>query len=85
LWKQWLRVLPVVPAGTWMAAELLRHDLPELIVDWQASTPRNWRLAADDAVRRKLAVMRAAYLHEHGVEAYAAVLQALYAHAPGRT
>jgi len=71
----------VVPAGTWMAGELARHDLRELIVDWAAADlpAQLIRLAGDAKVRAKLAVMRTAYLREHGVEAYAAALRAVYA------
>ncbi len=69
----------VVPAGTWMAGELARHDLRELIVDWAAAAlpAQLIRLAGDEHVRGKLAAMRAAYLREHGVAAYAAALRRL--------
>jgi len=58
-----------------------------LIVDWAAADlpAQLIRLAGDAKVRAKLAVMRTAYLREHGVEAYAAALRAVYARGPALT
>lgn len=72
--------MPLTTAGTWMAHELMRHNLPELIVDW--AHPNVWgvllALHTDATVRAKLAAMRAAYAQFHTVPSFARVAQTVW-------
>lgn len=69
-----------VTAGTWMAGELQRYDLSELILDWDS--PRLFedliRLADSAEVRSKTARMQAAYRDFHSEAGYARAVRALY-------
>ena len=72
--------IPVVSAGTWMAAELNRYDLAALVLDWQ--NPLSvWRsvgeIVNNGEIRQKLMGMRQAYCQFHCLENYAQVLQTL--------
>lgn len=68
-------------AGTWMANELLKYDLAELILDWNSPDLVNHLLsiAHDDLIQRKVAAMQAAYLQFHSVAGYARVMNLLVA------
>lgn len=72
--------MPLTTAGTWMAHELNRHDLPELIIDW--THPDVWRvvlaLHANEAVHAKLAALRAAYAQFHTVPHFAHMAQQVW-------
>jgi len=72
--------IPVVSAGTWMAAELNRYDLAALVLDWQ--NPLSvWRsvgeIVNNAEIRQKLMLMRQAYCQFHCLENYTQVLQGL--------
>lgn len=72
--------IPVVSAGTWMAAELNHYDLAALVLDWQ--NPLSvWRsvgeIVNNAEIRQKLMLMRQAYCQFHCLENYAQVLQSL--------
>lgn len=72
--------IPLVTDGTWMAFELDRHDLRELVCDWSdaAGALAAIRRAAEDAgLRQKLARMRQSFLEFHSEGAYARELQDL--------
>lgn len=71
--------LPLVSEGTWMAYELRKHDLPELILDWNDPQVLHTIVArADDAdVARRLAHMQEAYRNYHTVEGFAQALAAV--------
>jgi hypothetical protein len=72
--------LPLVSAGTWMAHELARHDLAELVIDW-GDAPYVLRridaLARDARVRAKLDLMREHFAGYHCESAYADALRGL--------
>ncbi len=69
-----------VTAGSWMAAEALAHNLPELVVDWDAADlwPTLVALTQNAEVRRRLAAMQAHYRAYHCVQGYAAGLEKLW-------
>jgi hypothetical protein len=69
--------IPVVTGGTWMARELSRYGLDQLILDWDSPTllADLIRIAADPAIFTGLARMRADYQAFHSVAGYAAVLE----------
>lgn len=72
--------LPVTTAGTWLARELLKHNLTELIVDW--GRPDIWahlRALSDDAgLRARLARMQAVYAQFHTPAKFAQTLQEVW-------
>lgn len=72
--------LPLVSAGTWMAYELDRHDLAELVIDWSDAARvlrRIGALARDARVQAKLDVMREHFAGYHCERAYADALRGL--------
>ena len=73
--------LAPVTAGTWMASELLAHDLPELVVDWES--PVIWdvllALVHNNDLLPRLAAMQIYYRQYHSEDNYAACLARLYA------
>lgn len=71
---------PVVTEGTWMAHELRRFDLGELVVDWDAPDVIETltRLAHDPRVANKLAVLTAAYADFHSRRGYARVIKQVF-------
>lgn len=69
--------LPVVTDGTWMARELRRYQLDDLIVDWDRPDifAELLRLARDNEVRQKLGRLSADYQDLHSVAGYARALR----------
>ncbi|MFN0065373.1 MAG: hypothetical protein ACKVOH_03970 [Chlamydiales bacterium] len=69
--------MPLVPDGTWMASELRKFNLEDLIVDF--STPllftKMWKLYHNEELRAKLKEMEKAYLAFHSTEAFARMAQ----------
>lgn len=65
--------MPVVKAGSWLAAELRRHNLSELIVDFANPQffEKTLALLHNKAVQTKLRAMQQAYIAFHGVESFA--------------
>lgn len=72
--------IPLVSAGTWMAKELIKYGLEELVMDWQRPT-KVWqeifKKLPDPIIREKLTAMGMAYRHYHCLENYASILQGL--------
>ena len=77
----------LVPAGTWMAAELLRFDLQELMIDWER--PDLAALVVQAAhlagIAPKLSRMQACYSAFHSEAGYARVLAGLFENRTGAT
>ena len=71
---------PVVTAGTWMAHELRRFGLGELVLDWGAPDIIGTllRLPSDQAMLAKLAVLTQAYADFHSRRGYARVIRSVY-------
>ncbi|MCE5318476.1 MAG: hypothetical protein LLG04_14085 [Parachlamydia sp.] len=65
--------LPVVREGSWLAYELRRYDLQDLIVDWE--DPQFWQnlimLARNPNIAKKLFCMRGEYRSFHSEELFA--------------
>ena len=72
--------IPVVTPQTWMAYELLKYNLPELVIDWDNPNLIDilFQLKADPAVKDKLTKMQLAYSKIHSKAGYAAVMQQLF-------
>lgn len=64
--------IPVVKEGSWLAYELLKHQLPELILEWnhQAFFTDLLNLMDNDQMKRKLAAMRQHYLQFHSQKTF---------------
>jgi hypothetical protein len=63
---------PFVKKGTWLADELTRFDLPELILDWDLPNffSQIFAILADEVMQKKLALMQRAYAQFHSMEQF---------------
>ncbi|MCH9635661.1 MAG: hypothetical protein S4CHLAM81_08810 [Chlamydiales bacterium] len=68
--------IAVVREGTWMAAELEKHNLSELIVDF-TSIEQIAKLADNQKVLDKLEKMQQHYLNYHNIDNFSSVLKSL--------
>ncbi len=68
--------MPVVKKGTWLAHELRRFGLSDLIIDWERSDfwSHLMGLYEDSALQAKLALMRANYMCYHSLSHFKTVL-----------
>jgi hypothetical protein len=71
--------LPAVMGGTWMAYELHKYNLQELIVDWHSDAliDKLLSLVEDQNTAHKLAVMQQAYRSFHSIASYASCMKRL--------
>lgn len=69
--------IPFVRAGSWLADELLKHNLPELLIKWD-SLDAIARLARDPSVHAKLTAMQNHYRHYHCMESFTQTLSHIY-------
>ena len=69
--------LPAVTAGTWMAYELNRFDLSELIIDWARKDLLEYLagLHKNKIVQKKFIKMQTHYLKYHSVKNYAEAMR----------
>ncbi len=72
--------IPVVSRDTWMAHELKKYDLTELIVDWESIDLLMilTSICADEKIKKKLLLMRRKYLDIHNVDNFARKLKSIY-------
>lgn len=73
--------LPFVTEGTWMAQELERYDLGELVLDWtepQTVWTRITQALDNPHLLEKLRAMQSAYREFHTLEHFAETLRRLY-------
>ena len=72
--------VPFVTQDTWMATELIKYDLSELIVDWSEDNVIEsiCNLARNNNIENKIVQMRERYLHYHSVISYAECMQRIY-------
>lgn len=68
---------PVTIAGTWMASELKRYQLDELILDWNSATLLEdfERILKSKTIYQKLSKMREEYQAFHSLEGFAKSLK----------
>lgn len=71
--------LPIAKEGNWIAHELKKHDLSELILDWNAPKPLSQivRLFHDPSVKKKLSVLQQAYASFHSLPSFAKVMKTI--------
>lgn len=72
-------VIPLVSDGTWMAYELKKASLDELVIDWNQRNLINNILsfATNSEVRRKINILRDKYLRFHSVKSFARTIDGL--------
>ncbi|HLO85285.1 MAG TPA: hypothetical protein VK203_09775 [Nostocaceae cyanobacterium] len=73
--------IPVVTAGTWMAKELIKYGLNELIIDWdqpELVVKEIINLAQSETVKDKILKIQAAYQDFHSLENYAHYMNKLF-------
>lgn len=64
--------IPITTAGTWMAHELQKHHLSELILDWDKPIVNRLHAIKEDAViDQKLKNMQHSYQEFHSIEGFA--------------
>ncbi len=71
----------LVTAGTWMARELMKYGLEELIINWEQPESVLERIiatAASEELQVKIKAMQAAYQSFHSIENYAHLMQQLF-------
>jgi glycosyltransferase involved in cell wall biosynthesis len=73
-------VITLVTKDTWMAYELERHGLRELVIDWNCTAviERLIRLSNDSEIREKILKMQTAYKKYHNIENFAVALKKLH-------
>lgn len=62
--------MPFVRAGSWLAHELSRHNLRELIIDWDDPIPSITQAFNNQEVRRKLSLMKEEYSAFHNPKTF---------------
>lgn len=72
---------PLVTEKTWMASELLKHNLPELVIDWE-DTKQVFdiieKVIKSDTIQDKIRKMQRRYQQFHNVDNYGCVLNKVY-------
>jgi len=64
--------IPFVTQGTWMATELIKYNLPELIIDWKQDDVITsiYKLAQNTNIQRKVTLMQNVYVIKHSIVSY---------------
>jgi hypothetical protein len=72
--------IPLVSEGTWMAYELNKWNLSELVLDWEDDQifKEVVRIAADPSVNERMRAMQVEYLSFHNTFSYAQSIGSLY-------
>lgn len=72
--------IPLVTKDTWMAYELSKHELSELIIDWndKGIVDTLIKISSDIVIRKKVKNMQICYKKYHNVAHFAEVLNLLY-------
>jgi len=65
--------IPLVSDNTWMAFELKKYNLIELIVDWnnQDMISKFFEVVQDNSIRLRIEIMQAAYINFHSKQTFA--------------
>ncbi|MEH1842474.1 MAG: hypothetical protein V7L20_28025 [Nostoc sp.] len=73
--------IPVVTKGTWMARELYKYGMEELIIEWNQPdiiVSKIINLSKSLTVKKKIKEIHKAYQNFHSVESYAQQMQTLF-------
>ncbi|NJP07620.1 MAG: hypothetical protein HC837_19375 [Chloroflexaceae bacterium] len=81
--------MPIVTANTWMAYELSKYQLTDLVLsldEWRQPdiAARLLSCARQPQLWQRLETMRQHYLHQHGEQAYAAAMRQMWAISNGQ-
>ncbi|NGX41630.1 MAG: hypothetical protein KR126chlam4_01473 [Candidatus Anoxychlamydiales bacterium] len=70
-------IIPAISKDTWMANELKKYDLEELIVDWESGDLLTTltSICANKKIKEKILFMRSKYLDIHNVDNFAKKLK----------
>lgn len=73
-------VIPLVTKGTWMAYELEKRDLGELVLEWDNVPLIQFirKVAKDESIKQKVSAMRDEYRTFHTIPSFAHSLDILY-------
>ncbi len=66
--------IPVVRDNTWMADELRKHDLSELIIDWSGPAQAIYAIYKCSVIREKLKEMQKQYRSFHSLRTFSSAL-----------
>lgn len=71
--------IPVVTRGTWMACELSKYNLQDLITDWLMPDLISWiiKISEDENVKEKLNIMKKACADYHNEHSFAKAMKEL--------
>ena len=72
---------PLVTENTWMASELSKHNLTELVIDWEDPKQVFYMIKKSiesDTIQDKIRKMQSSYQQFHSVDNYASVINKLY-------
>ena len=72
---------PLVTENTWMASELLKHNLAELIINWENEKQvfdMIRELINNNLIQDKVSKMQYSYQQFHNIDNYAAVMNTIY-------
>lgn len=73
--------IPVVYPNTWMAYELCKFDLKELIINWEKETlpEKLLEIYQDSTIKEKISLMRGKYLEFHSINNFSEEMKKLLA------
>ncbi|MGK7938777.1 MAG: glycosyltransferase family 1 protein [Crocosphaera sp.] len=77
---------PLVTKNTWMASELLKHNLGELVIDWEESQQVFEiirKVVNSDTIQDKISKMRYSYQQFHNIDNYGCVMNKIYSEMMG--
>ncbi|MDJ0511036.1 MAG: glycosyltransferase family 1 protein [Crocosphaera sp.] len=72
---------PLVTKNTWMSSELLKHNLEELVIDWEKSQQvfeMIRKVINSDTIQDKIKKMQHSYQQFHNTDNYACVIKKIY-------
>ncbi|MDJ0729374.1 MAG: glycosyltransferase family 1 protein [Crocosphaera sp.] len=72
---------PLVTENTWMASELLKHNLAELVINWEESQQVFEiirKVVNSDTIQDKIRKMQHSYQQFHNIDNYACVMNKIY-------
>ena len=74
--------IPLVTKDTWMAYELYKYNLTELILDWNNDNliSKLIQISSDVIIKEKIKNMQIKYNEYHNVKSFAQTLKSLYEH-----
>lgn len=71
--------IPIVTKGTWMAYQLSKYNLQDLITDWMMPDLISWfiKVYEDKSIKEKISIMKKACIDYHNEHSFAKVMKEL--------